>query len=255
MMPRALLLLVFWVFFAVPCVFASTAESVLRVAYVDFPPFHSRDENGHLRGLLYDIVTEAVQKRLGVPLVWEPGPWARCQERVERGQADAMITVPTAERARYTVTHKTPLYLKTHVLFTYAGHPRLERILALGGIEDIRAAGFRVITYVGNGWSRTHLAGAGVEVLEAPSRDAVWRMLAARRGDLVAECPVAACMTLRGLVPEGAVVQTPVVLETLPFHLLVGKNSPLASFLPQLSDILRAMHADGSMERILSSYR
>lgn len=252
-MRPVLLLLLMAALLALPP--AAGAGRPLRIAYPEFWPFFFRTQDGSMDGFFHDIVTEALERRLGVPLVWECYPWVRCQERVRQGESDAMITVPTAERARYTVTHKTPLYLKTHVLFTYAGHPRLERILALGGIEDIRAAGFRVITYVGNGWSRTHLAGAGVEVLEAPSRDAVWRMLAARRGDLVAECPVAACMTLRGLVPEGAVVQTPVVLETLPFHLLVGKNSPLASFLPQLSDILRAMHADGSMERILSSYR
>jgi polar amino acid transport system substrate-binding protein len=254
-MMRTILRLLAWMtLLAAPCAPAA-AQGALHIAYTEFPLFHCRDAQGNMSGLLYDIVTEAVQKRLGVPVAWEPGPWARCQERVQRGQADAMLTVPTPERARYTVTHDEPLYRKERTLFTYAGHPRMDQILALRDARGIRDAGFTVITYVGNGWSRTHLAGAGIEVLEAPSLEGVWRMLAARRGDLVVEWPPAARETMGSLLPGGEVVQTPVVLESVPFHLLVAKQSPLAGFLPQLSAVLRAMRADGSMERILSAYR
>lgn len=249
-----LLLLTALALLAAPCAPAA-ADGALRIAYTDFPPFHSQDEQGRMSGLLYDIVTEAVQKRLGIPLAWEPCPWARCQERVERGQADALLTVPTPERARYTVTHDVPLYRKERALFTYAGHPRMDQLLALGGVEDIRRAGFTVITYVGNGWVREHLSKAGVRVIETADLGSIWPMLAARRADLAVEWPPAAWDAMQGRVPEGQVVQTPVVLDAVPFHLLVGKGSPLVGFLPQLSLILASMHADGSMERILSAYR
>jgi len=253
MKSTALLLLAALALLVAPC--ARAEEGALHIAYTEFPPFHSQDEQGRVSGLLHDILTEAVQKRLGIPLVWEPGPWARCQERVERGQADALVTVPTPERARYTVTHEEPLYLKERALFTFAGHPRMDQILALRDVQDIRQAGFTVLTYVGNGWSREHLAKAGVQVVETADPDSIWPMLAARRADLVVECPPAAWQAMQGRVQAGQVVETPVVLETLPFHLLVGKHSPLAGFLPQLSAILVSMRADGSMDRILSSYR
>jgi len=86
------------------------AQPPLQIAYPSFPPFHSKAEDGKITGFFYDIITEALEHRLDIPVEWKAYPWPRCQANVESGKADAILTVPTAKRATYCVTHKVPFF-------------------------------------------------------------------------------------------------------------------------------------------------
>jgi polar amino acid transport system substrate-binding protein len=231
------------------------AQEPLRIAYPEFPPFHWRDGQGRMAGFFHEIIVEAVQRRLGIPAVWTPLPWARCQASVREGSADAILTVPTAERLEYAAASPEPFYSKRMNVFTTSGHPRLAEIRALARLEDIRAAGFTVVTYSENGWSKANVEPLGITAHTANSLQSVWRMLAAGRGDLVIEWPPAAWPDIRALGLEPEIIQTEAVMASMPFHLLVGRNSPHAGILPEFSRAIRAMREDGSMERILGAYR
>lgn len=247
---HAILVLLCTLFFA-PAAHAQP----LRIAYPDFEPFFHRSDDGRMQGLFYEIVTEAL-RREGIKARWEAFPWARCQVLVQVGAQDAMVTVPTAERAAYTVTHARPFYRKAMNVFTYAGHPRMHEILALRSIADIRNAGFTVITYTTNGWSKDNLEAAGVRVMETPTLPSIWLMLANRRGDLAIEWPPGAWPDIRAYGLADKVVQTDIELASMPFHLLVGKACPLASDIVRHFDqTIQAMRDDGTMKRILKKYR
>ena len=231
------------------------AREPLRMAYLEFKPFHWRDGHGRMQGFFCEIVTEAVERRMGIPVHWVSMPWARCQASVREGKADAMLTVPTPERAEYAQASPEPFYLKQETVFTYAGHPRLEEIRGLARLEDLRAAGFTVATYNENGWSKAHVEPLGIPVRTANSLESVWRMLALKRADLVVEWPPAAWPVIRSQGLESAIVQTGAEMASLPFHLLVGRKSPLVGVLPEFSRTIRAMQEDGTMARILGAYR
>jgi len=237
----------------VPCPPFAAEQAPLRVDYPDFWPFFSRDDAGKMTGFFYEIVSEALG-RIGVETAWHAYPWGRCQTNVQGGEADAMITVPTAERLAYSRTHSDPFYRKQLVIFTCADHPRISEIKAITGIDDIRDGGFSVITYMGNGWNEENISVRGIKTYETPNLKGVWLMLAQMRGDIVIEWPGGAWPDIRAVGVERDVIQTGVVLESMPFHLLVGNDSPYADRLAGFNETILVMQRDGTMERIIDQY-
>lgn len=230
------------------------AQTLLRIAYPAFPPFHWVREDGAMTGLFYDILTEALEKRMAVKMIWTAYPWIRCQESLKTGADDALITVPTAERAVYTVTHRDAFYRKPLHLFTYADHPRWNRIKAIRSLTDLRDGGFSVITYSGNGWHKENLQPLGIKTYETGHLINVWKMLAARRGDAVIEWPPGAWPEIRQAGETDRIVDTAVALSTMPFHLLIRKDHPRRDLLAAFNETVHRMRVDGVMERILSRY-
>ncbi|MCP4693898.1 MAG: amino acid ABC transporter substrate-binding protein, partial [Desulfobacterales bacterium] len=214
----------------------------------------SETDTGGVKGFFYDMMIEALEKRMGVSTVWAALPWKRCQENVRMGRFDAMITVPTEERAAYSDTHPDPFYLKQIKLFTHVGHERLDEINAIRTIEDIKKGGYTVITYSGNGWHKKNVTSIGVPTFETARVRNVWLMLAAKRGDLVIEWPMGAYPDINELGVGDRVLETDVSLEAMQFHLLISKKSNYKKILPRFNDVIKAMHADGTMKKILSAY-
>jgi polar amino acid transport system substrate-binding protein len=231
----------------------TNAASPLRIAYPAFAPFHYTDVNGVLRGFFYDIITEAVQRRMGVQMIWTPYPWTRCQENVKNGQEDAFLTVPTPERAVYTKTHPKPFYEKTLHLFTYQNHPKIDNILQIKSIADIKKNDFSVITYSGNGWHKKNVASLGIPSYETSDIVNVWHMLALKRGDLVIEWPAAAIPDIRAAGRKEQLVDTGVVVDSMPFHLLIRTGSIHIDILDTFDATIEAMEKDGTMRAILES--
>lgn len=230
------------------------AQKPMTIAFPNFYPFFEETDSGGVRGFFYDIIILAVDTRLGIPTQWEAMPWQRCQAYVKAGRFDAMITVPTAERQTYTQTHPDPFYLKELKLFTYAGHPRLDEIRAIGTIRDILDKGLTVITYRGNGWHHKKVAGIGVSTIETWPVHNVWRMLSSRRGDLVIEWPAGAYAGMAKVDAGQRIVEIDVSLDAMPFHLLISKKSGFVSILPEFNRIMGELKANGTIGQILLNY-
>lgn len=246
----ALLLFLFMLCFQA----SASANEPLRIAYSPVAPFHYLNEEGKLSGLFYEIITEAVQNRLGVSLKWQAYPWARCQQNVKNKVADALLTVPTRQRSTYTKTHVHPFYKKSIFLFTYKTHPRLEVIQQLRTISDIKEEGLSVITYAENGWHKKHVASLGIISHETTPPDNVWRMLAGKRGDIVMEWPGWAVPDLKRLNLEDRIINTGVELSAMEFHLLIRKGSTYTSLLEKFDEVIQQMVNDGAMDAILTRY-
>jgi polar amino acid transport system substrate-binding protein len=233
---------------------AVEAQTRLRIAYPYFPPFHWMNEKGEMAGFFYEIISEALEKRMGMTAVWTSYPWIRCQESLKAGTDDAVITVPTPERAQYTVTHRNPFYQKPLNLFTYANHPRWDRISKIRTISDLKKGGFSVITYSGNGWHKTHVEPLGIKTYETAYLENVWKMLAEKRGDTVIEWPAGAWPDIRRAGVPDRIVDTSITLSTMPFHLLIRKDYPRTDLLTDFDEVINKMKADGSMKTILAQY-
>jgi polar amino acid transport system substrate-binding protein len=236
------------------CQPASGAGAVLVIDYPNYWPFFSRMETGEMTGFFYDIVTEAVGK-MGVETRWREFPWGRCQSNVEAGEAVAMITVPTPDRLEYAATHPDPFYLKQLNVFTYKGHPRLDFIRNMKTLDDIKAGDLTVITYGSNSWNDRNIRSRGIKIYETPLLKSVWRMLAAKRGDIVIEWPVAAWADINATdVGREDIVETDVTFDPMPFHLLISKKSSLVGILPEFNKIILEMRESGRIADIVAKY-
>jgi polar amino acid transport system substrate-binding protein len=230
------------------------AQNPLRIAYPTFPPFFWATENGEMKGFFYEIITEAVEKRMAIPVLWKAYPWTRCQKNLKDGKDDAILTVPTAERSVYTVTHENPFYLKSLKLFTYSDHSRIREILQIKEIADIKRGNFSVITYRGNGWHKENIDSKQIKTHETSYLENVWRMLAAKRGDIVIEWPHGAWPDIKRLELSDKIIETSVTLSEMPFHMLIRKDSTYVNILPEFNDVIKKMYEDDTIANILSKY-
>lgn len=247
-----ILILIAVLAFAFPCV--SQAKDAMKIVYPDFYPFFSETDTGEAKGFFYEIIIEALENRMGIETSWTEMPWKRCQEEVKSGRFDAMITVPTENRMAYCDTHPDPFYLKELKLFTYVEHNKLNEINSIKTIADIKKGGYTVITYSGNGWHTKNILSIGIPSHETSHVHNVWKMLAARRGDLVIEWPVGAHAGIKKVGVGDKIIETDISLESMKFHLLINKKTKYKNILLRFNAVIKAMSANGTMKRIVSAY-
>ncbi len=231
------------------------AQEPLRFVYTSYEPANYLGADGDHRGFFVDIIREALETRLGVPVSMDVYPWARCQYMVKEGLADMMATIPTPERREYAVVVEPPIWIKRYKVYTVAGHPAFRAMGAVRSVEDLKRSGLTVVSYLGNDWSKATLEAAGIVTVCAPSVEGMYRMLLAGRADVVVEDPSLAYSTLRGLGLADQVIQTPGVVEESAFHLMIGDRSPYAGLSGALGRALADMMADGTIDAIMSRYR
>jgi polar amino acid transport system substrate-binding protein len=232
----------------------ATSQNALTIAYPKFYPFFAKVKNENIEGFFYEIIMEAVENRMGIHTQWFQMPWKRCQNQVRSGKFDAMITVPTAERLAYCDTHPDPFFVKELKIFTYNGHKRIDEIQKIGSLTDIKKGGYTVITYSGNGWHKDNITALGIPFFETSEVHNVWKMLAARRGDLVIEWPVGVETALDKDGMTDKIVETRVSLESMPFHLLVNTQSGYKHILVEFNGIIKQMLDDGTINKIIRKY-
>jgi polar amino acid transport system substrate-binding protein len=73
----------------------------MKLNYFRYPPL-SWEVNGKVRGILVDVLNEALQNRMGIKVTHHEFPWKRAQLMVRYGNADRFTTAPTPERREYT---------------------------------------------------------------------------------------------------------------------------------------------------------
>jgi polar amino acid transport system substrate-binding protein len=226
------------------------AGETLRMMFFDaFAPY-SYMENGLMRGILPDAMTEAC-RRLGIPLENQGYPWERAQSMVKSGQADGFVTVPTAEKKSYALAGQESVITPEISLYTWAGNPNMERLQSLRSIDALR--GLRVLDYPGIGWGKEYLA--GLEVRLAPTLDQIFLMLAQKRGDAFAQINLVARYAIRSQGLGDQLVEIPKPsFPSVPFVLCLEKSSPFAARLGEFDETFQAMKDDGALDRIIARY-
>jgi polar amino acid transport system substrate-binding protein len=79
-------------------------------------------------------------------------------------------------------------------------------------------------------------------------------MLAAKRGDIVIEWPHGAWPDIKRLGLSDKIIETPVTLSEMPFHMLIRKDSTYVNILPEFNNVIKKMYEDDTIANILSKY-
>ena len=138
---KKLIFVMIFSLFSVP-VFAQ--DTMKLVYFNNFPPF-SWENNKQMEGILIDVLTEAIQTRMGVPASHKGYPWARAQEMVKEGKSDAFATVPTSERRTYTEVSGESAVVATFTLFVKTDSPKAGELKNVRKVSDLK--GFKIGHY------------------------------------------------------------------------------------------------------------
>jgi polar amino acid transport system substrate-binding protein len=232
----------------------ASGQDQVKWVFTDYPPANFQTEDGRFKGFLHDIVLEVFNRGLGMDVDIGVFPWKRCQSMVKAGSADIMVTIPTPERLEYTLTHSRPVWTKRRILYAYPGHPKIEEINRLNGLAAIKNGGFRVISYIGNGWTTREVEGIGIAVIYATTVEGMYRMLAAKRGDLIIEEKSLAAPRITDQGLSEKIMETRGIGSESGFHILIGKQSPHAGLISRIDEEIEAMRSSGRLGQILADY-
>ncbi|WP_319526562.1 transporter substrate-binding domain-containing protein [uncultured Desulfosarcina sp.] len=225
------------------------AEEPMRFVYYDDYRPRSWNENGKVRGILVDIVDEAVGKRLGIPVSHFGYPLKRAQQMVKTGLADAFVTLPTQERRSYTVVGNEPIIVFTLKLATRQNHPKISEIEQITTIEQLKD--YTIVDYLGDGWAQQHLKNMNVHWLS--DIDSIFPFLIQGRADVV----ILSTRTIFEMHRQGydpLIKIFPHNLSSVSFYLCVGKHSSYKDRIDEIDSVLKEMRGDGVIDRIENGY-
>lgn len=228
---------------------AAAAEPLRVVYFDDYEPI-SWSISSVMRGVLIDIVDEAIVKRMGITVEHRGYPWARAQAMVKVGDADAFLTVATPERSEYTMAGNEVVLRLENVAYISARHPRrweLEQVKTLGDLKP-----YLLGAYLGSGWAKTRLAEHRVHW--APRISTILGMVGAERVDAFVDAAQAVRYHVRRLNLDAGIVELAPIFDVVHFRLCIRKNSPYVAQLDQFDQVIRSMRKDGTLQRIYDKY-
>ncbi len=226
-------------------------SSPLKIVYFDDYAPYSEFRNGQMRGILVDVLTEALQTRMGIKVVHEGYPWARAQLLVKLGQADAYATVPTPERSTYVVFSKEPVAPSMVVLFVKAGSPKINELKKIKTVADLKP--FKLGQYLGHGWAEKNLQ--GMDIVWTTNVAMCWEMLLSDRFDAFVDTLQVMHYNLKKAGLADRIIALPNVIDSTTFNLGIGKKSAYSKILTKFDTTIKAMRKDGTLQRITDKYK
>ncbi len=241
------------------------------VFFEDYAPFSFRAD-GKEKGILLDILSEALDKRMKLPIAIKLGPWARMQELVKNSEADAFCTNATADRRVYTVPGKVPTISFPYKIFTTKSSPKLDALKAVDSLEKLRsgavAGNFTLGSFIGDGWTKANLEDAKVKIDYSPQQDNVILKLAYGRFDAFANNAIVERYSTKKLADslkaQGkeadyqkvmAIIELDGTVDKAQFFFCIGKTSPYLKYLDQLDTVLGQMQKDGFIDKVMQNYK
>lgn len=230
---------------------SSIAQAPMEVVYFNnYPPF-SWEENGQMKGILIDTLTEVIKNRMGLEISHQGYPWARAQLIVKANEADAFVTVPTPERKIYTEVSSEPVIIVTFTPFTSIQNTRIDALKAVKNLSDLKK--FSHIQYIGSGWAKHKLGGMNVEWVR--TLDKALFLLAKNRFDLFVDTSPVVRFNVKRLGYQEQVVELPNIIDTSSFNLCISKKSRYVDVLPAFDAEMAKLRASGKLQEIYDQYR
>jgi len=234
------------------------AEEIFFIAdSMDAPPFKSANSEGKPSGIFYDIITSAFE-RMEVPLQYKGYPWKRAQMLVKTKRADALITVPTPERLKYSIPSRETVLVVKMKIFTQRDNPNTAKIKSVKALADLK--GLKIVGYIGDGWGEEMLKQFEVDWL--PNIASVCKTIAAGRGDVFLENEIVALHTIKNIknnerdwgLKFDNIISFDAPVVPMSFHLLIQKKSKFLHLLPNFDETIRTMHKDGELDKIVDKW-
>lgn len=227
------------------------AENRMKIVYFNnYPPF-SWMENGKMKGIFIDALTEAIQVQMGINVSHEGYPWARAQLMVKTNKADAFVTVPTDERRRYTKISDEPIITATFTLFAPKESKQIKELENVKTLSDLK--GIRLINYLGSGWGKANLK--DMHVTWKPTLNKVLFLLSKNRYEAFVDTSQVVRFNIKKLGYQDQIIEIPTILDTTSFNLCIGKKSPYAKIIPRFNETVKRMKIDGKLKKISDKYK
>ena len=224
----------------------------LRIDYYDdFAPYSLTGEGGAVIGIFIDALNEVLGNRCHIELTHSAMPWARAQQEVKEGRADAFCTLVTDVRKEYVEFSRETLLKPDHRVVVFArNNPKAANIRKIASRDDLK--NFLIGTYLGDSRVDTLFKGMNIDIVADMKR--MLLKVAASRTDLaVLPGPVwkyhARALGIRDQLEE-------VWFSLQPgFYLGVRKSYEAhAEVLTLFDKAVVAARNDGSLDRIAAAY-
>ncbi len=227
-------------------------KQVLITLSDDYPPisFGGLDK---IQGISPDILKEVFKNYPKYQVKVEGYPWARAQDMVRLGQSDAMFSIPTDLRNKYSVASKNPGFVQNFKAFTYLGHSKLNDFKGYKFIKDFKS--FTVCEYYSSGWAKDHLVGVIDKINYSVSMSTKLKMLVAKRCDVLFDSDIIVRSVSKNEKVQEQIVEIPTVFEKTEFHLQVSRLSKKPEILDIFDQEILKMRVDGRLGRILKKWQ
>ncbi len=230
--------------------FLFSQETMKLVYFNDYPPF-SWEENGEMKGILVDVLTETLQNQMGISISHKGYPWARAQYIVKMNDADAFATVPTDERRSYTNISTEPVILVTFTIFISKDSTQKEALGRVKTISDL--ADFNHVHYIGSGWAKQNLG--DMSVYWTPVLEKALLLIAENRFDVFIDASQVIQYNINKLGYKKQIIELPQIIDSASFNLCIGKNSSFANVLPEFNRNIIELRENGKLEEIYNKYK
>ena len=226
-------------------------NSPLRLVFFEAPPF-SWEKDGQVQGLAIDLLNEVLNKQMNLKVEYEIFPWERAQRMVKDGTRDGLLNVPTAARKAYTVVSKESLLTFNFIVFANQRSSNWLKLQRVKTIEDL--APFTNCHIIGTHWGKKlTLAGVKTHLVQSPRQ--AFLMLNTNRCDTFVAPSLIGRWAVKELGLQQALSGIPeVVMDYLPYHLMVSKRSRFRYALPEFDRIVRKLKIKGTIEAIQKKY-
>ncbi len=238
------------IFITLAPAFTNAEEEMKLVYFYDFEPFSWIDSNHQMQGVLIDILTESLNKRMGIKISHKGYPWARAQKYVKFGNADAFATVPTSERKTYTQISDEPIITTTFTIFTSKSNPKIEKLKMITSIQVL--SNYSNIHYIGSGWAKKNLSTK--HIYWVPTLSKALSLLANERYDVFIDASQVIRYNIVKMGFKDKIIELPNILATDTFNLCIGKTSPYLKILPKFNKTIQIMKKDGSLQKIYKKH-
>ncbi len=225
-------------------------EPMKLVYYSNYPPF-SWLEDGQMKGILIDVLTEAIQNRMNIPVSHEGYPWARAQYMVKTNDADAFATVPTEERRNYTEISSEPVIQITFTIFLSKNSTMIDELKKVETVSGL--ADFCHVQYIGSGWAKQNLK--DMNVYWTPVLEKALLHIAENRFDVFIDTSQVIRFNIKKLGYQDRIIELPNIIDSNSFNLCIGKDSPFVSILPEFNETIIKLREDGSLQEIYNKYK
>lgn len=219
--------------------------------YYNYPPLSWKEE-GKMKGIFVDVADEVFKKRMNIDIVHRGYPWARAQKLVETARADGFITMPSKERKSYSLVNLLPVLTSKMQVFTGISNPKKKKIAeTVRSISDLKD--YRIVFYLGSGWAKTRLQ--SLDVMWVTNMAQVFKILTLNRADIFIESNYLVDYQMKTKGKDWSVESLPIILDEIDFHFHIQKKSRFKHLINDIDKHLRAMKADGTLDKIIKKYR
>jgi len=225
-------------------------DKVMRLVYADYKPYSFFNENGQVTGFEIDILTEALQQRMGIKVTHEILPWNRAQRLVENGGADAFIATLTDKRKSYAIPSDTAITHFVFSAFTRENHKTID-ISKKYTIDELKA--FKIGAIMGNGWVEKNFADHDVYYIR--DMDLLVKFLLGKRVDMIVDNTYFTNHYLKTQKLKNDVISLNSVNKKSAMPLLISKKSTFLSIMPEFNHIIKIMKDEGFLEKAHQRYQ